>query len=143
MRIKNFLYGDDIFKLSKQIWDSKHLYPYKLDGLIYTPQFEPVGYDSSKFDFYTQLRTAWYRNLKWKPAEENTIDFLVKFEKERIIINKEKNTFIERDKIKYISSVNGGKSEFKAYKTLELWCGFKSSIIRNPCADSSNTLKNI
>ena len=139
MRIKNFLYGDDIFKLSKQIWDSKHLYPYKLDGLIYTPQFEPVGYDSSKFDFYTQLRTAWYRNLKWKPAEENTIDFLVKFEKERIIINKEKNTFIERDKIKYISSVNGGKSEFKAYKTLELWCGFKSSIIRNPCADSSNT----
>lgn len=139
IHIKNFLYGDDIFKLSKQIWDNEHFYPYKLDGLIYTPQFEPVGYDSSKFDFYTQLRTAWHRNLKWKPAEENTIDFLVKFEKERIIINKEKNTFIERDKIKYISSVNGGKSEFKAYKTLELWCGFRSSIIRNPCADSSNT----
>ena len=137
--IKNFLYGDDIFKLSKQIWDNKHLYPYKLDGLIYTPQFEPVGYDSSKIDYYTQLRTAWYRNLKWKPADENTIDFLVKFEKERIIINKEKNTFIERDKIKYISSVNGGKSEFKAYKTLELWCGFKSSIIRNPCTDNSNS----
>ena len=136
--IKNFLYGDDIFKLSKQIWDNKHLYPYKLDGLIYTPQFEPVGYDSSKFDYYTQLRTAWYRNLKWKPSEENTIDFLVKFEKERIIINKEKNTFIERDKIKYISSVNGGKSEFKAYKTVELWCGFRSSIVRNPCTDSSN-----
>ena len=135
--IKNFLFGDNIFKLSKQIWDNKHLFPYKLDGLIYTPQFEPVGYDSSKFDYYTQLRTAWYRNLKWKPAEENTIDFLVKFEKERIIINKEKNTFIERDKIKYMSSVNGGKSEFKAYKTVELWCGFKSSIIRNPCMDNS------
>ena len=139
MRIKNFLYGDDIFKLSKQIWDNKDLYPYKLDGLIYTPQLEPVGYDSGRFDYFTQMRTAWFRNLKWKPAEENTIDFLVKFEKERIVVNKEKNTYIERDKIKYISVVNGGNSEFKAYKTLELWCGFKSSIIRNPCGEIGNT----
>jgi hypothetical protein len=138
IHIKNFLYGDDIFKLSNEIWKNNHLFPYKLDGLIYTPQFEPVGYDSTRFDYYTQLRTAWYRNLKWKPAEENTIDFLVKFEKERIIINKEQNLFIERDKIKYMSAINGSKSEFKAYKTVELWCGFKSSIIRNPCTDNSN-----
>ena len=138
MHSKEFKYGDNIFKLSKQIWDSKDIYPYKLDGLIYTPQLEPVGYDSSKFDFFTQLRTSWFRNLKWKPSEQNTIDFLVKFEKERIIINKEKNTFIERDKIKYISTVSDGKSEFKAYKTLELWCGFKSSILLNPCSENSN-----
>lgn len=134
--IKEFLYGSDIFKLSNKIWDSKHLYPYKLDGLIYTPQFDPVGYDSSRFDYFAQLRSSWFRNLKWKPSEENTIDFLVKFEKERIIINKEKNTFIDRDKIKYISIINGGKSEFKPYKTLELWCGFNSSIIKNPCTNN-------
>jgi len=143
--VKSFLYGDNIFTLSKHIWDRNEagLFTYKLDGLIYTPQFEPVAYDSSKVDYFTQMRTTWFRNLKWKPADENTIDFLVKIEKERIITNKEKNTYIERDKIKYMSIIDGNKSEFKAYKTVELWCGFRSSILRNPCGDtSSNTQSN-
>ena len=144
IEVKSFLYGANIFTLSKSIWDKNEagLFSYKLDGLIYTPQLEPVAYDNSKIDYFTQMRTTWFRNLKWKPADENTIDFLVKIEKERIVMNKEKNTYIERDKIKYMSVIDGNKSEFKAYKTIELWCGFRSSITRNPCGEHTSSQTN-
>ena len=45
----------------------KFLNNYKLDGLIFTPN-KPV------FPFFGK---RWDENLKWKPADENTIDFLI------------------------------------------------------------------
>lgn len=47
--------------------------PYNTDGLIFTPNAPglPLG------------RGTWHQQLKWKPAHENTIDFLVVVEQER------------------------------------------------------------
>ena len=46
--------------------------PYHTDGLIFTPNASPMH----KFG-------AWYSQLKWKPAHQNSIDFLVITEKTR------------------------------------------------------------
>jgi len=44
--------------------------PYHTDGLIFTPNASPLP----------RGKGSWAAQLKWKPAEENTIDFLVKME---------------------------------------------------------------
>jgi hypothetical protein len=44
--------------------------PYHTDGLIFTPNATPLP----------KGRGSWAAQLKWKPAEENTIDFLVRME---------------------------------------------------------------
>lgn len=77
---KQFLAGD-IFKSSDDILQKskKGNLPYKIDGLIYTPKFIPVGglyKDSSPV-----LGGTWVKVFKWKPPEDNSIDFLVKTEK--------------------------------------------------------------
>jgi hypothetical protein len=50
------------------IWSNRSSYPYELDGLIFTPKFGayPIG-------------KLWASALKWKPPQENSIDFLIKF----------------------------------------------------------------
>lgn len=51
--------------------------PYEIDGLIFTPS------ELSVFGYYPGIsvpipeNVKWDRVLKWKPAEQNTIDFLV------------------------------------------------------------------
>lgn len=47
--------------------------PYNTDGLIFTPNSAPLPLG----------RGTWYEQLKWKPAHENTIDFLVIVDRER------------------------------------------------------------
>ena len=62
-----------------------YLISYKYDGLIYTNINYPVGYDENNvWDYDTNTHRTWKSNLKWKPPEENTIDFLVKFEKDNV-----------------------------------------------------------
>jgi SAM-dependent methyltransferase len=46
--------------------------PYHIDGLIFTPNASPLP----------KGRGSWAAQLKWKPAEENTVDFLVMMEPE-------------------------------------------------------------
>lgn len=51
--------------------------PYDVDGLIFTPSDLPVfGYYPRKSVPITE-NVKWDRVLKWKPKEQNTIDFLV------------------------------------------------------------------
>jgi SAM-dependent methyltransferase len=70
---------EEMFKaaaaLLKEAKQKKTLYP--IDGLIFTPTRLPVlgYYPNTKVDFSYNMR--WDRVLKWKPAEMNTIDFLV------------------------------------------------------------------
>lgn len=68
----------EIFNYSDIIWNTYTKLgldnvPYILDGLIYTPLNQ----------IYTRSRKdIKLRNYKWKPANKNSIDFFVKFEKD-------------------------------------------------------------
>jgi SAM-dependent methyltransferase len=132
---KEFYSGDNIFKLSKVVWDKYENggFIYRLDGLIYTPVETPVAFDNVRYDYFIQMASRWNLNMKWKPPHENTIDFLVNIQKERIDVDAQKGIYIEREKIRYKTVVNGEKVDFIPYKTVELYCGFKLSLSNNPC----------
>lgn len=78
--LKTFL-EDDVLRGSKALLDRFESGDsnYKIDGLIYTPKALPVGglYEKDT----PKLGGSWVKAFKWKPAHENTIDFLVKLEK--------------------------------------------------------------
>jgi len=82
LHMKAFLHGDNILELSKQILDrqAKNEFPYHIDGLIYTPAYLPLG--GSFKDDVVESSGTWSQLVKWKPPEENTIDFLVKYERD-------------------------------------------------------------
>lgn len=66
------MHGDDkkdIFGLSKKILDSSKNLPYKIDGLIYTPNSIPF------------VKGTWTNLLKWKDKTLNSVDFLIKYDK--------------------------------------------------------------
>jgi hypothetical protein len=106
-KVKDFYDGPDIFKLSKQIYDNSKIgnNPYHIDGLIYTPKTLGVG--MSYTDDIPNNLGSWSRVFKWKPPEENTIDFLIKYEKDNY------------GKIYKISKDN------KDYRQLNLYVGFE------------------
>lgn len=78
IKVKDF-YHKDIFKSAKKILKNfKNIdNVYKIDGLIYTPTNLPVGGFAEGDE--PKLSGSWNRVFKWKPPEENTIDFLVNF----------------------------------------------------------------
>jgi len=104
-----------IFKQSKKLWDietKKSGYTYSIDGLIYMPMYLSVGSMEegiSKKSFGGE----WSINYKWKPPEENTIDFKVR-------IVQEKNKGKDRDKITS-SKING---KIVKCKQLLLYVGY-------------------
>jgi hypothetical protein len=62
-----------IFIEAKSVLDRLSISPpYHIDGLIFTPNASPLP----------KGRGSWAAQLKWKPAEENTVDFLVMMEPE-------------------------------------------------------------
>ena len=75
---KKFYYGDDILKEVKVMMNmvNSGSFIYRIDGLIFTPKYLPVGgiYKGNK----VELQGPWIKVLKWKPPEENTIDMQVK-----------------------------------------------------------------
>jgi len=78
IKAKEF-YHDKIFKKSKKILEKfKNEDSYKIDGLIFTPTNLAVGAYAENEQ--PKLSGSWNRVFKWKPPEENTIDFLVKFQ---------------------------------------------------------------
>lgn len=104
---KTFLYGGDIFEHSKTILDQFESSPlYKIDGLIYTPMKYPVG---GSFVSDKPNTGTWDKVLKWKPPHENTIDFLVKLERD------------EHGKVKYTTR------DGKMFKVFRLHVGYSPS----------------
>ncbi len=79
--VKEFLYSDNIFNDAHYILNKFELNveKYKTDGLIFTPCELKVG--AIQQDGAVQLGGTWMKVLKWKPPHENTIDFLVKVDK--------------------------------------------------------------
>jgi hypothetical protein len=63
VQVKRFIYRN-VFLGSEIIMDNIDKHPYNNDGLIFTPMNEP--YPTTK---------KWNKLLKWKPADQNTIDF--------------------------------------------------------------------
>lgn len=76
-RIQNMAPDRTIFEEAKKLYEKD--YPYNIDGLIFTPVELEVGEEPDKSK-KNQFNGRWYRSFKWKPPEENTIDFLVEFE---------------------------------------------------------------
>ncbi len=104
---KRFFFGAagdlSIFAQSESVLNQDNIRPYHTDGLIFTPNDEPIPNRIGR----------WSSQFKWKPSEENTVDFLVK-----IMKNPEKPT---EDLITWDIQQDTGASV--QYKTLQLFVG--------------------
>ncbi len=79
--VKEHLYSDSILKDCDNILKNGSKYPYSIDGLIFTPaKLALYSYYSNKPVEITE-RVKWDRVFKWKPPEQNSIDFFAKFGK--------------------------------------------------------------
>ena len=115
LQVKEFYLTSDsinIFQVCNDVLNRSIDYIYNTDGLIFTPTNYGVGKSPKKSE-----GSRWDMNFKWKPAQFNTVDFLIEVEK---VDGKEKivNSFAMDD----------------SYKTLLLKVGFnpKDSMM-NPC----------
>lgn len=116
-------------------------FEYNTDGLIFTPANTGVG--SSQIGKEGKMKKeAWDRSFKWKPAEFNTIDFLITTKKD-----KDGKDFIGN--IFEQGTSNLSENQIKQYKTLTLRVGFDESNPKhgymNPCGDviEDNIKKNV
>lgn len=109
---KRFFFGAagdlSIFAQAESVLNQDNIRPYHTDGLIFTPNDEPIPDKPGK---------RWPSQFKWKPSEENTVDFLVK-----IMKNPEKPT---EDLITWDIQQDTGASV--QYKTLQLFVGSAKS----------------
>ena len=69
--------NDKIFTKSKNILNRSSTFNYNIDGLIYLPSNLPVKAQINGL-YDNNISGTWNLNYKWKPPEENTIDFKVK-----------------------------------------------------------------
>ncbi len=104
--------GDaSIFAAAGQILDKNPLY--HTDGLIFTSNKDPLP----------EAGAGFKSQFKWKPAEENTVDFLVIAEKDTVVLNTDKITM----------GVKNDAGETVRYKTLRLYVGSKKDpVLDNP-----------
>jgi hypothetical protein len=92
------------------------IYEYNTDGLIFTPI--NTGVASQAVGIAGSLnKPLWEQSFKWKPAEFNTIDFLVRVKKDKNGQDEVHNVFQQGKNLVTINNI-------KQYKTLILCCGF-------------------
>ena len=121
---------NNIFECCKEILEDV-AQPCNTDGIIFIPRYFGVGASAKAPNVAGPLKkTRWGYNMKWKPAQYNTNDFLVTF----------KNG---DDKVKEIPLPNTNltkSSSIIQYKVLELRCGFsqKNSGFVNACQYTLN-----
>ena len=120
----------DIFACSSLIirGQKSGVFEYNVDGLIYTPVHTGVG--SNKMGVAGPLhKVTWDMSFKWKPLNQNTIDFLITTKKDKSLKEFVGNIFE--------SGIDTLKSEqLQQYKTIILRVGYderKHGYI-NPCA---------
>jgi hypothetical protein len=83
--VKNHITSDNILLDCKNILENVKSYPYEIDGLIFTPaKLAVYSYYANKAVPITD-NMKWDRVFKWKPVEQNTIDFLIQEGKEIMI----------------------------------------------------------
>lgn len=78
--VKEHKYSDNILSDCKDILSNKG-FPYEVDGLIFTPaKLALYSYYANNPVKITD-NVKWDRVFKWKPIEQNTIDFLIKIDR--------------------------------------------------------------
>lgn len=80
--------GMGMFKACRDILDraTRRGAPYDIDGLVFTPTDLPVfGYYPGKPVVIRGAGSTWDRVLKWKPPEQNSIDFCVSLDKNPVV----------------------------------------------------------
>jgi len=77
--VKEHRYTDNILKDCDDILSGDNKFPYHIDGLIFTPA--KLGLYAHYGNKPVQMtdNVKWDKVFKWKPPEQNTIDFLAKF----------------------------------------------------------------
>ncbi len=121
----------DIFMCSRIIIEGqqKGIYEYKVDGLVYTPA--NTGVASNKIGVAGPLyKVTWDMSFKWKPLNQNTIDFLITTKKTKNLVDFIGNIFE--------SGIDTLKSDqLQQYKTIILRVGYdeKKHGYINPCAN--------
>lgn len=71
----------EILKDARDILMNNKAYPYEIDGLIFTPaKLALYSYYNNQPVKITE-NVKWDRVFKWKPDDQNTIDFLIRIEK--------------------------------------------------------------
>ena len=111
----------DIFKASKKILQrsKQNHYPYRIDGLIYLPvKFSVKG--SIQGIRKKRIHGTWNHNYKWKPPDENSIDFKV-----RVVKDVFKSKVRDRV-IPFTKKGPGGINVVNEYKQLELLVGYRA-----------------
>ena len=145
IKIKDFyLYTKDYDQDSKIFHDSNIVWSkfknseteYKYDGLIYTPSDHPVGYDNNNYNYDLNTGKTWDLNLKWKPEHENTIDFLLKEEKDEIANYNDYK--INQSNIKTQTVKVGNEKNIYEYKTYNLYIGKNITEHINHCKTQIN-----
>jgi len=120
-----------IFECCANIMKRKrdNMIKYHTDGLIFTPT--NVGVGGSGPGLIGPLNSStWELSFKWKPVEQNTVDFLVTVKKDPT--GKDEVLHIFQD-----GKNTQGLQNIKQYKTLELMCGYseRDDGILNPYND--------
>lgn len=120
--MKDFVFartGDElsIFRAAARVLDVGRIY--YTDGLIFTPNAKPLPANAG---------ATFYEQFKWKPPRDNTVDFLVKFQKVGAAKSEDKITV----------GIKPGSDETVSYKTLRLFVG--SSMV-NPRSIVLNELE--
>ena len=138
IKCKNFNttleYGNIFSACSKKISEiNDGLFEYNTDGLILTPMDLAVGSNKLGEMPSSLYKTTWSNSFKWKPAEFNTIDFLVSIKKDKSGRDEVHNKIDTGEN----TQVSGNVIQ---YKTLILRCGFdeKKHGYLNPCQDILN-----
>lgn len=96
------------------------IYEYNTDGLIFTPCSSGVG-GTGKGTVGPLGKRTWDLSFKWKPAEYNTIDFLVSVKKTTNGVDEVHTKFID-------GHDTNGLQQIRQYKTIILRCGFNEKI---------------
>lgn len=114
----------------KKVQDN--IFKYHTDGLIFTPTNTGVGGTGPSL-VGPLNNSTWELSFKWKPVEQNTVDFLVTVKKDKT--GKDEILHIFQDGVN-----TTGSQIIDQYKTLELMCGYneKEDGFMNPYQDMLN-----
>ena len=99
------------------IKSDKKSYEYHIDGLIFLPLFNSVK-SKNNIDNPDYIKGTWYQNYKWKPPEENTIDFKLRFVKEKT------KRGLKQKIIPFIYKDEEGNEILQKYKVAQLFVGY-------------------